>query len=614
MRLRLFCYKCLVFVCCLILVESLSAQQNMFDPRLRGSNQNTAPSSFYMQQDVDVPSLREGQSQLVEPPKILETFESQEILIDRKVDPDHYVVGPGDVMGLYLWGDLDREFQNVVTPEGLLIITRVGEIKVAGLTLTQVYDVVKEKVHTKYHDIDVSVFLVRPRAFKVFISGLVLQPGLIGTNSLERVSEVINRAGLRYVKTATQVESFQNIEMGMYQDERYYNPERSVASIRGRELTNPYGVLETDMQIIKKGSSQRSIIIYREDETIEVDLLRFRKMGDLDWNPYVRMGDRIHVPQYIGDIILKGEVNNPDRYEFKPGDTVKDLLDYGGGLTVLSDTTNAILSRFEPDGKISVEKKIDLYDAVIHNPDDPKYILHESDRLYVYKKYEYKNLAFAIVDGQVQYPGEYPINPEKTTLSNLIKMAGGFTEYSNLTEAQFIRRMTGAAADQEYARLRQMSRSEMTEEEYDYLRSRSRMTQGKISLDFVKLFNDHDISGDLTLQHGDYIFVPFSRGFVQVAGAVPEPGNLKYEPGADYRYYIEQAGGFMWNSNTRKIRIINGKTGQRFKADDNITLEAGDIIQIPEKVPLDKWEFFRDTVLLFANIATIIILAQNITK
>lgn len=613
MRLRSINYICLILVWCLILVESLSAQQSMFDPRFRGNQQNSAPSSLYGQ-DVDVPRLREGRVPQKEPSKILETFESEEILLDKKVDPDHYVVGPGDVMGLNLWGDLNKEDKKIVTPEGLLMIPEVGAVEVAGLTLTQVREIVEDKVHKKYDDIEIDVYLVQPRAFKVVISGLVIQPGLIGTNSLERVSEVISSAGLQFVETAVQIESFQNINMGMYRGERYYNQERSIANLRGREITNPYGIIETDMQIVKKGASQRSITIYRDDETIEVDLLRFRKMGEMEWNPYVRMGDRIHVPQYIGDIILKGQVNNPDRYEFKPGDTVKDLIEYGGGLTVLSDTSNVTLSRFEPDGKISFSTKIDLYDAIIHNPDDPKYLLQESDRLFVYNKFEYKNLAYVIIDGQVKIRGEYPINPDKTTLYDLIEMAGGFTENANLNEAQLIRRMTGAAADQEYNRLILMASYERTDEENDYVRSRSRMTRGKISLDFVKLFNDHDLSSDITLQHQDYVFIPFSRGFVQVSGSVFEPGNLKFEQGADYNYYIEQAGSFKWDANPRKIRIIKGKTGQQFQPGKNITLEAGDIVHVPEKKPLEKWLFFRETSLLFANLATIIILAQKISE
>jgi hypothetical protein len=80
----------------------------------------------------------------------------------------------------------------------------------------------------------------------------------------------------------------------------------------------------------------------------------------------------------------------------------------------------------------------------------------------------------------------------KTKLTDLIAMAGGFTEFANLEESRLVRRMSSAAADMEYSRLRQMSRLEMTDEEYDYYRSRARMTAGKITVDFKELFNDHD--------------------------------------------------------------------------------------------------------------------------
>ena len=599
----------------LVIADSVLGQGDFLDPRIRGYVQSSAPSSFYMQ-EMDVPSIMQGQAALEEMEEFeeKEPFEAQEILFDKKVDPDEYIVGPGDIIGLYLWGDLDREFKNNVTPEGLLIIPTVGDMMVADLSLSEVRRIVKDKVSNQYENIESRVFLVRPRQFRLFIFGLVLNPGMIGANSLERVSDIIERAGLMYVEKASMIEAVQNIQFGRYEGERSFSQERLGALMRGRERSSPYGVIENDAQIIKKGSSQRSIKVLRNDEVIEVDLLHFRKLGDMDNNPYITMGDRIHVPQYNGDIIITGEVNDPERYEFKQGDRITDLVTFGGGLTVLADTSRVTLVRFFPDGHSTYSIDINLYDALIDNPDDPQYILRESDRLFVWRKYNYKNMTTVVIDGQVKYPGKYPITPGVTKLSEIIKQAGGFTPEANLSESRFIRRLSSATADLEYQRLRRMSRYEMTEEEYDFYKSRSRTTRGKITVDFVQLFNDHDMRSDVILQHGDNIFVPIIREFVQVSGAVIEPGYLRLEPNVDYKHYISLAGNYKWDAKKRKVRIIKGKTGQRFKPGKDIIIEGGDTIHVPEKVPLEKWEFVKDTALVFANIATIIILAQQLTK
>ncbi len=577
----------------LVTVAVSWGQSNYFNqlPAIRG---NVPPSYPYgITGEMDVPSIMQVETIKEEEPmtdKEQAIREGFEILFDKKIDPDEYYVGPGDEIGVYLWGELDREYINLVTPEGYFLLPTVGMFLVADHSLSEVREIIKNEVRSKYKDINTDVTLVQPRQFKLHISGLVLQPGMINTNSLERVSDVIERAGLMFVERVTNIGEVQST----------------------RALTRE--VIQNESNLIKKGASQRSIIVRRGDTQIDVDLLRYRKIGDIDSNPYVRAGDHLHVPPYMGNIIIRGEVNDPDRYEYKQGDKIADLIDFGGGLTVLADTSKATLVRFEEKGTVPVNRDIDLYDAIFYNPDDPRYILNESDRLYVRTKYDFKVIASVYIDGQIKYNGEYPIMPGITTLSDIVRMAGGFTDKANLDEARLVRRTTSALRDLELDRLRRMSVSEMTDEEYDYFKSRNRSIRGEITIDFIKLFIGNDLSNDVTLQPYDNIFIPFERELVNISGAVNEPGYVKVEPGADHRYYIEKAGGYKWDANKRKVRVIKAKTGQRFKLGKDIRIEGGDIIHIPEKTPINKWEAFRDTAQIFANVATVIILARRIAE
>lgn len=608
-------------VVCFLFAHVLWAQESVLNQRMRGSLQNQTPGSLYMQ-NVEVPSLLQGQTGVEETGKQPEEqlpYTPMEIRFDKKVDPNQYIVGPGDWIGLYLWGDLDREYRNMVSPEGFLILPTVGEVMVSDLTLTQAYEKVKEKVNKHYKGIELSIYLLRPRQFRLYISGLVINPGMIDANSLERVSDVIDRAGLQYVERASMIEEIQNISLGRSEQARSYSQEQTTRLMQTRALESTYGVIANDAQVVKKGSSQRSIEIFRGgngtgDKVLEVDLLRFRKAGDVNANPYVAMGDRIHVPEYGGDIIITGEVNDPNRYEFKPGDRITNLVVFGGGLTVLSDTTEATLVRFKVDGLNTDNIPINLYDALLNNPDDPKYLLKESDRLYVRRKFNYKNLTNVIVDGQVKFPGEYAIVPGKTQLSDIIAQAGGFTDDANLPEARIQRRYSSATSDLEFDRLRKMQRYEMTDEEYDYYKSRSRMPSGKLTIDFVKLFNDHDKTLDIVLQHGDNIFIPIKREFVQVSGAVDEPGYVRFKSGEGVPYYVNLAGGYKFDANAKKVRVIKANSGQRLKPGKSVIIEGGDIIHVPEKTPFDQWQAVKDSALLFANVSTVIILARQLTK
>ncbi|MDP2981959.1 MAG: SLBB domain-containing protein [Candidatus Latescibacter sp.] len=545
------------------------------------ANQPVNPQAGMEVGDVNVPSIipEEKKEQLL--PGEQPAPEALPVFFDmNKIDPDKYIIGADDLLNLYLWGELDMQFRLTVSPEGTVNIRTVGSVEVADHTLAESKELIKKFVSKKYSGIDISVTLVRPRYFRLYVSGVVSRAGAVVSHPIQRVSDVVERAGLNIME-------IQNVVLTR-QQEQEYEPS------------------------LRRESSQRSIVVHRGDKDIPVDLQRFRKFGDLEANPYVSAGDRIEVPPYIGSTFIYGNVNNPGRYEFKPGDRVLDLVKFGSGITSVADTARATLVRFDGKGKDLINIDINLYDALYLNPDDPKYLIHESDRLSVWKKFDYKTIADVILGGEVRYPGVYPITENQTTLTDIITMAGGFTVNANLDEARIIRRSSTTAQDLEYQRLRTMAVADMTPQEYDFFKSLSRSRPGEISIDFVKLFTGNDLSNDIFLVNRDVITIPANRDLVRVTGAVQQPGYIKWEQKSDVNFYIGKAGGYNFNADISKSRIIKAKTGQYFKLSKNIPLEAGDTIHVPETKPFATWNAVKDAATFLANAATIVILAKQL--
>jgi len=596
--IKIFLLSCLFIF---LFVSNSTAQRSMedyeFTPRIRSYLQRPVGETEKYIDNVAVPRVTEEvareRREVLPEERPLEIPEVSEILIDKKIDPELYIVGPGDLINVYLWGELDQEYPLRVSPEGYVIIPTVEPIMVAEHSLAEAREMIKQKVNRKYEDIDVTVYLVEPRRFRVYISGVIENPGMFSAHSLLRASDLLadvvrieRRAELRMLSQSP----FQTERGGLF--------ERSEILTRGE----------------KKGSSKRSIILQREDNEINIDLLRFEKLGDLDANPYVSGGDHIKIPQYMGDLYVNGEVNEGGIFEYKPGDRIVDLVNFSGGLTAIADTSKATLMRFTPKGDDLVNITIDLYDAMYNNPDAPEFLLEESDRLFVQTKYNYKVLENVSVDGQVIFPGEYAIIPHVTKLTDIIKMAEGFTEFANLEEARIVRPVSSATRDLEYERLRRMLVADMTEDEYEFFKHRSRMIEGLIAINFVKLFRENDLKYDIFLEDGDHIFIPLKRELINVLGAVAEPGYVKVEPGQNLDYYINLTGGYNWNAKTRGVRVIKAQTGQRLRPGNEVLIEGGDTIHIPEKKPVDFWQVFMDGAALFADMATLIIIARNLTK
>jgi len=576
----------LFFIAFMLVCVSVEAQfmdEYEIIPKIRSILQRpvSQTESFISGTTADVPRITEEKPSKIGIEELPEALpldlpEYYDIIPDKKIDPTQYIVGPGDLIGIYLWGELDLEYELRVKPAGNLIIPTIGSIMVSDITLDEAVNKIKEAASKKYNELDITVSLSAPRRFRLSITGVVNNSGMYVSNSLMRVSDLLGgtRSGRMIL-------------------------------IRRPQSSN---------QSAKKGSSVRSITIFRDEKEITVDLLHFEKMGELDANPYVFGGDNIYVPPYQGDIMISGEVNDGGIYEYKPGDRVCDLVVFGGGLTTIADSSNATLVRYEPDGRNLKYISIDLYDAIFTNPDDTRYILQESDRIFVQTKYDYKVISNVLVGGQVKFPGEYAIIPQVTKLTDVIRMAGGFTDQANLEEARIVKPLTSATRDLEYERLRTMRVEDMSDEEYEFLKQRSRTIANIVTINFVKLFEENDLSHDIFLEAGDHIFIPLKPELVNVLGAVQESGFVKFEEGKDFTYYIEKAGGYNWNAKTRSVRIIKAQTGQRFRPKGNIQIEGGDTIFIPEKKPVNYWEFFKDTMTVFADVATIIIIIERLTE
>lgn len=580
--------------------------------------QQNQQSASQQQGNMNVPSITEegGMSTGIELPEFTqpEFNTMNEILLDRKVDPEQYIVGPGDYLSVYLWGEIDQQYSSRVTPEGNIIIPAVGAVMVSDMTLAEAGRRIRSAVGNSYTGIDITISLIMPRRFRLFVTGVVEHPNMYAANALTRVSDLFIELDTALFPETTEAVLGQQQQQGTVtpaQQQRFTDLDYPADFIEGIKA----GLRKRSDDISrseKKASSKRAITIYRSDEQIPVDLLRFERLGDIDANPYVNGGDRVFVSGYLGDIFVEGEVISPGIYEFKSGDTVSDLIGFGGGLTAVADST-ATLVRFGSDGREQMNIVIDLHDALAH-PENPEYLLQESDRLFIRARYDYKELANVRVQGEVHFPGYYPITENVTRLTDIIAMAGGFTDEANLGEAQIIKRASSATDNPEYQRLRLMPVEEMTDDEYEFFKNMSRTRQNAVTIDFVKLFNeaDPDLSQDIILEEGDNVIIPPQREMVRVIGAVQVPGYIRVEPGADYLYYIDKAGGYNWNAKSGDVRIVKAKTGQQFKPGRNVVIEGGDTINVPEKRPVNYWQFFQDTMQVFANVATVVLIIQNV--
>ncbi len=486
----------------------------------------------------------------------------REQALERNVDPQVYVVGPGDELILNLWGEIGESVPMKITPEGTVLIPFVGEVMVGQLTLAQAKERIIDRVSRHYRVKDVSVTLSGVRRFRVFVVGAVNVPGTYTATAVDRVSMLVDQAG-------------------------GFLPE----------------------------ASQRNIRVKRADSTmVAADLLRFTVVGDLDDNPFVRDGDVVAVPARLDSVGIFGAVSVEGYYELKEGDRIGDLVELAGGPVKDASFENAELVRFLEDGKTSERIYVDFRKAFLERDPEHNLILKSEDVFLVRHLPGWHPDHLVEIQGEVYYPGHYTIERDKTYLSEVIESAGGFKPDASLAEAKLVRTIYVDILDPEYERLRKMLVADMSEEEYEYFKIKSRQQRGLVVVDFEKLFLLNDKNQDVLLRRGDIIDIPAVRKTIDVSGQVNDPGSILFRPGKDVDYYIQQAGGYNWNARKGKVRVIKGSTGQWLKPGKVESLQPGDTIFVPEKPERDYWAFFKDFMRVSAEVATVVLVIQQVTK
>ena len=110
--------------------------------------------------------------------------------LDKTINPDTYIVGPGDKFYLSFSAN-NFSFNNylVISPVGDIIIPTIGLVNVTNLLLKDAYSIIIDKCKSKYNNIDVSITLSDMRKFYINIYGLNYGPSKVLVNPLDNVSD-----------------------------------------------------------------------------------------------------------------------------------------------------------------------------------------------------------------------------------------------------------------------------------------------------------------------------------------------------------------------------------------------------------------------------------------
>ena len=654
--------------------------------------------------------------------------------------PTSYVVGPGDKVIIDVYGASQKTDQLEVSPDGTIVINDFGPIHIAGLTVSQANEKIKDQLGQRYRSSRIQMTVGQTRTITVNVMGEVSAPGTYTLSAFASVFHALYMAG-----GVNGVGTLRNIKV--YRGGRQFSVVDVYDYILNGRLTGNVRLQDNDVIVVgpydcivdiagnvkrpmayemKKNESVATLLKYAGGFATKAytKAVRLNRTSGDHYSAYnvtefemadfhLMDGDSITVDsiqkRYANTVSVSGAVFHAGMYDLDGTTTVRSLIEQAGGLTEDAFTARAVLHRMKDDRTrriISVDVDGIMSGMVADIP------LENEDELFIPYRLETMSQRTLTIHGEVQFPGTYEY-ADNMTIEDLILQAGGPTDATSTARVDISRRVNdpGATAsdktiahsfsfpikdgyriettpgftlmpyDEVYVRkspgyqpqrniqvvgevlfegdyalpTKNLRLSEaiqaaggLTQEAYvrgarverllnederfrvENLMKMARQQAGQgldtttvtrtdsiyyVGIHLDKALENPGSDDDIILREGDRLVVPEYNGTVKINGNVMYPNTVAYSDGKNYKWYVNQAGGYGNRAKKSRTYILY-QNGTVSRAKGGTKIEPGCEIIVPTKTTTTTQTIANIGAIgtSMATIVTLLVSVMNLLK
>ena len=383
--------------------------------------------------------------------------------------PADYILGAGDQVIIDVWGASQMTFDNVISPDGFIVVEGAGRVKLAGLTVSAAEIYVKKVLKEYYNGSSVSLSIGDTRNVKVEIVGEVVAPGSYTLSAFSTLFNALYMAGgISELGTLREINVYRNgksvSKIDVYD---YILNGNNVGNIRLKDndliVVGPYNAIvniqgkvkRPMMYEMKTGETLSRLLSYTgglTGDAYDKNIRVIRKNGreysvhtveKANFGAFnLADGDSIYVdsiiPRFSNMVEIKGAVFHPGMYQ-TDGEirTLLDLIEAADGLCEDAFLARAVMHRRKADRRLEV-LSVDV--EGILNGTSPDIELRNEDVIFIPSMTEMRGKETIKISGEVNYPGLYEY-AEHTTLEDFILQAGGLTNVASTAKVDIYRRL-----------------------------------------------------------------------------------------------------------------------------------------------------------------------------
>lgn len=222
-----------------------------------------------------------------------------------------YRIGPGDELLVELIGVSNSTASTFVTPDGKLYYENLCGVRVRGLTLSELKDLLDKELAKWYNTPQVSVSLTQAKSQRFMITGRVTTPGVYSLDHPTTLIDAISQAG--GVASGTLLNALQNSSTTAAQDEM-------------ADLSRAFMV--------------------RDGKFVPVDFDALLRQGDMRQNVYLQDGDYVSLPAIRSrEVYVMGAVLVPRAVQFHDSISLIAAIAAAGGPAKVAHIQHIVVIR-----------------------------------------------------------------------------------------------------------------------------------------------------------------------------------------------------------------------------------------------------------------------------
>lgn len=391
----------------------------------------------------------------------------------------------------------------------------------------------------------------------------------------------------------------------------------------GKEIQTVRELIERADGLLEDAFTNRAVL-HRENPDKSLEVISVNVKGILDGKEpdiILQKNDVLFIPSVYdikaqGTLEIIGEVFSPGIFPYATNTKLEDLIIMAGGLTESASTVRVDVTRRMIDPTSTKKQKnfsktfsFSVKEGFVVEGEQG-FVLEPYDQVFVRRSPGYSPMLNVTVSGEVEFEGDYALNERNERLSDLIKKAGGLTDFAYIQGARLERQMSPDEYRQAQELMEFIDNAKKTNDNDSIVVTKISSTY-PIGIDLAKIMANPHSEFDPVLQDGDVLIIPQYMTTVSIFGSVRKPNSVVYNSKMKLKDYISESGGYAERARKSGTFILypNGhikKLGRNASAKD---IAGGSKIIVPQKGK-SQWNLATSLSTITTSVSMLAVIAS----